>query len=58
MKTLFEVEENYRGLGRSMLDDFFPGKLRLTKLRNGKSSKMGRWKLNPSQAEFPRVMII
>jgi hypothetical protein len=28
MGTLFEVEENYEGLGRSMLDEFYPGKLR------------------------------
>ena len=28
MDTLFDVEEAYPGLGRSMLDTFFPGKLR------------------------------
>ncbi|KAJ5338424.1 hypothetical protein N7452_005152 [Penicillium brevicompactum] len=28
MDTLFEVEESYSGLGRSMLDEFFPGTLR------------------------------
>ncbi|CAI7673670.1 unnamed protein product [Penicillium bialowiezense] len=52
MDTLFEVEENYDGVGRSMLDVFFPGKLRPHEIK--KWAKFENLKAEP-QSQAPQA---
>lgn len=61
MDTLIEVEENYNGLGRSMVDEIFPGKLQPAEIEKWAELENRKTHAQPkaphSQTEAPQAQV-